>query len=139
ITLDTRVGAGAGAYPYNFDDDGRCIRDDRFVYVYDAMDRLVQAKALPTLNIVLSQEFDPAGRVIRRMEGASTYQLAFFGYRLLQRSDGGGHPVRQFSVGVGVDEVILESGTANYYPLQDSVSSVLAYADSSGSVVERCL
>ena len=38
---------------------------------------------------------------------------------------------------MGVDEIVMESTGANRYPLQDGLSSTLAYIDESGSVLER--
>ena len=68
----------------------------------------MEVKSLPALNTVLTQDFDPAGRVIRRTDGEVSYQQTHLGYRLLSRDDAAGNPTLQFTGGVGVDEVALQ-------------------------------
>lgn len=120
---------------YAFDGDGRCTQDDAFTYLHDALGRLVEARSLSTSALVLAQEFDPLGRVARRDEAGDAYDQALFGHRVLQRTGFGG-PSRQLAYGAGVDEVVLESDTANRLPLDDALSTTLARMNETGAVVE---
>lgn len=130
-------GPPATIVPFAYDGDGRCVQDDQYRYTYDGMGRLVEARELPGLAVVLTQEFDPSGRVVRRTEnGAATTRLCF-GRRVLQENAAGGAPLRQLTYGPGVDELLSMSDGQNLLPLQDALQSVLAYADATGAVSER--
>lgn len=136
ITQVIRTGAGAGVFPFTFDGDGRCTQDDRYGYLWNAMGQLLEVRTLPTFATIMKQSFDPAGRVLRRTENNDTYRQAFIGNRLLERQMDNGQSLVQFTLGAGVDEVILESNGANHYPLQDASSTVVANADDA-NVIER--
>src|SRR5262249_22286329 len=134
-----RVGLGAGVFMFAYDGDGRCIQDDRHTYSYNALGQLVEVKALPGLNTILTQTFDPAGRVLSRVENGNAYNQLSIGYRVVERQTPAGVSNVQFTHGLGVDEVVMESAGANNYPLQDASSSILAYTDARAAVSERYL
>ncbi|MGF6877250.1 DUF6531 domain-containing protein [Paraburkholderia sp. MM5477-R1] len=137
IERDVRTGSGMGTSPFAWDADGRCTQDDRFNYVYDALGRLVEVRSLSTMTTVLTQRFDPAGRVMDRTDGTTSYGEVHLGYRSLARTDGNGHLTLHFTPGLAVDEILMESTGINRFPLQDPTASVLLYTDASGEVVER--
>jgi len=136
ISALTRVGQGAGSFPFTFDADGRCTQDERHLYTYNALDQLIEVRTIDTGSVLLAQKFDPAGRVQVRQQPTGTYEQCGLGYRVLQRTTAGS-PTIQFTYGVGVDEVLFESTGTLRYPLQDCLSSVLAYAGESGRALER--
>jgi RHS repeat-associated protein len=137
VTQLIKSGAGAGSWAFTYDGDGRCTQDDRFQYIYDAQGRLVQVLDISTGVTVLKQEHDPAGRVVRRTVAGQTDRFLHFGNRMLQTMDSSGTPVEQLAFGLGVDEIVLESAGFNRAPLQDGLSSTLAYSDSTGTITER--
>jgi RHS repeat-associated protein len=137
ITQLTDSGPPPIVVPFTFDGDGRCTRDDRHLYTYDAQGRLVEARQLAGLAVVLTQEFDPTGRVSRRTENGATTTFTRFALRMLQESTAGGAPRVQYAYGAGIDELIAESDGQNRLPLQDAVQTVLGFADSTGTVLER--
>jgi RHS repeat-associated protein len=137
ISRVDRSGPGAGIFNFTFDGDGRCTQDDRYHYRYDAMGRLIEVQELASLNTILTQVYDPAGRVVRRTEDATTYEQTYLGLRLLQRHTTAGQPLLQLTPGLGVDEILMESTGTNRYPLQDAASSLHCYVDAAGTVLER--
>jgi RHS repeat-associated protein len=133
----SRTGPGAGAWPFQYDLDGRCVADDLYQYSYDALGRLVEARPLAGGPVALVQQFDPVGRVVRRTEATGTFEQLLFGLRVIQRYDSTGKATLQTAYGLGVDEVVMESDGSNRFPLQDGASSSLAYVDAAGNVIER--
>jgi RHS repeat-associated protein len=134
-----RAGAGAGSWLFQFDGEGRCTQDTRHRYAYDALGRLAAIKRLPALTPVLTQSFDVLGRVVSRTDATGTTKLRHFGARLIQEDDAAGNPLKQMSYGIGVDEVFLESTGTTRWALQDAASTLLAYTDDAGTVLERYL
>ena len=135
LSTVTRTGAGAGTITYEFDGDGRCIKDDRYLYVYDGLDRLVEIKDLGGTTL-LNQTSDPVGRPLLRTTGASARRLSYNGLRLVEWADGAG-PSGQLSYGLGIDDMALASTGDLRFPLLDPAGSILAWTDGTGAVVER--
>jgi RHS repeat-associated protein len=127
----------AAPVPFAFDDDGRCLRDDRFRYSYDALGRLVRVDALAGGPAVLTQDFDAAGRVIRRSEGGgAAIELVPFGLRTLEERNGAGAVTAQMTYGLGGDEVVMDARQQLFAPLDDGANTTLAQTDGTGAVRE---
>ncbi len=135
-TLQTS-GPPPAVIPFAYDGDGRLFRDEHYQYTYDAMGHLVEARDLTTTAVMLAQEFDPAGRVVRRTENGVVTSRAHFHRRVYQENDAGGIPIRQYTYGPGVDELLGVHDGHNSLPLQDAIQSVLAFADDAGAITER--
>ncbi|MFC6083000.1 RHS repeat-associated core domain-containing protein [Sphaerisporangium aureirubrum] len=130
------VSEGPGVVPYTYDNDGRLVADGQYTYTYDALGRLIEARAAAA--VVLHQEFDPLGRVVRRTENNTTITRVHLGHRLIEEQNtGSGGPTRQYVNGPGSDEIIMISTGRNLLPLHDPLQSVLGYADDVGTVLER--
>jgi RHS repeat-associated protein len=137
ISEPTRTtGAGSSVFPYDFDTDGRCVRDDRHRYVYDVMGRLreVTDDAGATL---MTQDYDAVGRVSVRAVGGSTEALRYLGPRVVQAETGAAPAVMQRCLSLHPDEIVLESGGGDRWAHQDGRLSLLALSDMAGGVLER--
>lgn len=132
-----RTGGDEGVSLFSFDGDGRCTEDHRYRYTYNALGQVVEIRDLESGLIVVSQEFDPAGRVFRRTQDTKTYEQIHIGFRMLQRSELSSGVITQFTSGCGADEIVMESNGENRYPLQDHSLNVLLYTDDSANVLER--
>jgi RHS repeat-associated protein len=137
VTSLVRTGAGAGSWPFTFDADGRCTRDDRHLYQYDALGRLVELRDVVTHALLLAQRYDGAGRVIERTCAGGTERDTHFAHRVMERRDGADVLRSQRAYGIALDEVLLESDGENRVPLLDAAMTVLARVDDTGAVVER--
>jgi RHS repeat-associated protein len=136
VTIDVS-GPPPTSTAYAYDADGRLVQDEHYHYTYDALGRLVEARELASSTVVLTQQFDPVGRVVRRVENGTETIRAHFGRRLVQENDAGGTPIRQYTYGPGIDELIGIHDGQNRLPLQDALQTVLAVTDAGGAVVER--
>jgi RHS repeat-associated protein len=138
ITALTRTTpVGSSVFTYDFDSDGRCVADHRHRYVYDAMGRLREVMDL-TGTSLLTQDYDPAGRVSERsLTGGAAQTLRYFGFRAVQAETGAVPAVLQRCFGAHPDELILESGGTDRWVHQDGRLSLLALTDAGGTVVER--
>lgn len=61
--------------PFQYDLDGRRSRDDRFVYIHDALGRLREVRDANSGVLRLQQEFDPLGRCASPGCGSSRSSL----------------------------------------------------------------
>jgi RHS repeat-associated protein len=85
--------------------------------------------------------YDVAGRKASRTQGGVTERYLYDGIHVVADTDGGGNLLRTYTYGPGVDDILAmtihgSSGTTNYYYLKDLSNTVLALANSSGSIVE---
>jgi RHS repeat-associated protein len=85
--------------------------------------------------------YDVAGRKASRTQGGVTERYLYDGIHVVADTDGGGNLLRTYTYGPGMDDILSmtihgSSGTTNYYYLKDLSNTVLALANSSGSIVE---
>ena len=135
ITTLTRTAAGASAtFAYDFDPDGRCVRDHRHRYRYDAMGRLRVVEDLAGAPL-MTQDYDAVGRLATRSTGGAAEVLRYFGFRAVEAETGAG--VLQRCLGLHPDEIVVESGGGDRWAHQDARLSLLALSDSAGLALER--
>ncbi|MGI6347010.1 MAG: hypothetical protein ACOX2U_07725 [Limisphaerales bacterium] len=92
-------------------------------------------------GVTVSYTYDVLGRKASRAAGANTEYYIYDGIDLVAEMDGAGNVVRTYTYGPGMDDILSmtihgSSGTTNYYYLKDLSNTVLALANSSGSIVE---
>jgi RHS repeat-associated protein len=85
--------------------------------------------------------YDVAGRKASRTQGGVTERYLYDGIHVVADTDNSGNLLRTYTYGPGVDDILAmtihgSGGTTNYYYLKDLANTVLALANSSGSIVE---
>ena len=85
--------------------------------------------------------YDVAGRKASRTEGGVTERYLYDSIHVVADTDNSGSLLRTYTYGPGIDNILSmtihgSSGTTNYYYLKDLANTVLALANSSGSIVE---
>jgi RHS repeat-associated protein len=85
--------------------------------------------------------YDVAGRKASRIQGVVTEHYLYDGIHVVADTDNSGNLLRTYTYGPGVDDILAmtihgSGGTTNYYYLKDLANTVLALANSSGSIVE---
>jgi RHS repeat-associated protein len=85
--------------------------------------------------------YDVAGRKASRTEGGVSERYLYDSIHVVADTDNSGSLLRTYTYGPGVDNILSmtihgSSGTTNYYYLKDLANTVLALANSSGSIVE---
>jgi len=85
--------------------------------------------------------YDVAGRKASRSEGGVTERYLYDGIHVVADTDNSGSLLRTYTYGLGIDNILAmtihgSGGTTNYYYLKDLANTVLALANSSGSIVE---
>ena len=125
--------------PFSYDLDGRCIRDDRYSYVYDGLGRLRQVFDISNANLVLEQQFDPLGRIMKRnLFGVnSAERIHYLGTREVENETSSGAILWQRCYGINQDELIVQSGKDDLWCHQDARLSLLAVSDGNGLPLHR--
>ena len=122
---------------FKYDRDGRRIQDDRFIYAYDVLGRLREVHNL-TGTVLLTQEYDPVGRVaLSSSPEKSSQRMWYTAERLLHQETTSGDQMKQFCSGIHPDEHIAQSNRTDYWMHQDACLSMLAATDNSGMAIAR--
>ncbi|WP_436926063.1 RHS repeat-associated core domain-containing protein [Halosimplex amylolyticum] len=121
---------------FAYSNAGPLRSDDRYRYTYDALHRPVRV-ADSSGATVAELAYDPAGRLRRRTVDGETTGLVHFANHCLQEDDDGGEAVLQRAVGIGVDELLVQSTGTNAWGHQDAVDTLLATSDDGGRPSER--
>jgi len=139
ITQLTRTAPGSTTIsPFNYDSDGRRIEDSSFSYTYDVMGRLREVRDSTSSTLLLSQEYDPLGRVAQRgFAGGAAERIRYFDVRAIQEETTTGTALRQRCFGIHADELIAESEGDESWAHQDARLSLLAISDSAGTPQTR--
>ncbi len=126
------------AWPFQHDADGNRTRDDRHLYRYDVLDRLVEVQDQATSLTQLAIEYDPMGRVIRTSaSGGAPSRFRYFGPRCVEQEVDNGATAVQKLLGAWRDDLILESDGANRWTHLDGGFSRVLVTDHAGTPVER--
>ena len=140
-----------------YDDDGNLISDGRFLYSWDAENRLIAVESclLNPVKIKLEFAYDYQSRRISKKvySWASTeWQLdktilyIYDGWNLLAEIDGSGNIVNSYLWGEDLSGslqgaggvgglVAVTTSTGTYYPSYDGNGNVMSYTDDTGAVV----
>jgi RHS repeat-associated protein len=139
ITQLTRTAPGSTTIsPSSYDSDGRRIGDSSFSYTYDAMGRLREVRDSTSAALLLTQEYDPLGRVSQRgFAGGAAERIRYLDARAIQEETTTGTALRQRCFGIHADELIAESEGEESWAHQDARLSLLAISDSAGTPQTR--
>lgn len=139
ITQLTRTSPGSNlSSPFSYDSDGRRTRDQNHTYIYDVMGRLREVRDASGATVLLTQEYDPLGRVIQRsFSGSASERIRYFDARAIHEETTTGIALRQRCFGIHADELIAESEGGESWGHQDARLSLLAVSDSSGAPQAR--
>ena len=127
-----------------YDAAGNLIDDGRYRFRYDGFSRLTRVTDSQTGKDVLSQTYDPLGRVTKRTADGAEETMVWNGAELIFRQTvtggqvGGTTSTRAFIPGLAIDEPLAEidsQGISYLHP--DPTSSVIAVSDSLGKIAER--
>ncbi len=135
----TRTAPGSNfSSPFNYDSDGRRVGDRSFSYTYDVMGRLREVRDGTSAALLLSQEYDPLGRVSQRgFAGSAAERIRYLDARAIQEETITGTALRQRCFGIHADELIAESEGEESWAHQDARLSLLAISDSAGTPQTR--
>ncbi len=119
------------------DENGNLTADGTLKYFYDFANRLVRVTDSADAEIA-RYAYDASGRRIRKDVGGDITTFFYASVRAIEERDGSDATVRQYVFGAGIDEVIeLTTGGQTYFYHDNSIGSVTALTDDSGTVVER--
>lgn len=127
-----------GANDQVHDSNGNLADDGSRKYLFDAKNRLVRLTTLGG-NTISSYKYDAFGRRTVKRAGAETIRYIHFGKQVLEERNTFSQLIRQYVYGNGVDEVLQMRSASNddFYYHENSIGSIAAITDSTGSVVER--
>ena len=130
----TRTGLGSNfSSPFNYDSDGRRTRDQNYTYTYDVMGRLREVRDTTGGALLLTQEYDPLGRVTQRsFSSGASERIRYFDTRAIHEETITGTALRQRCFGIHADELIAQSEGGESWAHQDARLSLLAISDSVG-------
>lgn len=130
----SQIGAAAQVH----DDNGNLLSDGDRNYHYDAKNRLVRVST-PGGTTIASYKYDAFGRRIEKRAGNETVRYVHFGKQVLEERNAFNEVQRSYVYSRGVDEVVQLTTAANgrYYYHDNSLGSVVALTNESGSVIER--
>ena len=130
----TQVGAEHLAY----DAAGNLVQDATHTYHYDYLNRLVRVRYRASGTTLLTQTYDPLGRVTRVEHDGQTWLLSYQGLNLIEVRDGQAKLKQVYVHGPDLDAPLafFENSRA-YFVHQNPVGSVFAISDASGKMLER--
>jgi RHS repeat-associated protein len=130
--------AQIGAAQQSHDPNGNLTSDGERHYHFDAKNRLVRVSTLGG-NTIATYKYDAFGRRIEKRAGSETVRYVHFGKQVLEERDIFSQLQRQYVYGRGVDEVLQLRNAANedFYYHDNSIGSIAAISDTTGSIVER--
>lgn len=124
-----------------YDAAGNLIDDGRFQFRYDGFSRLVRVTDSASRKDVLTQSYDPLGRVVRRITDGAEETMVWDGNDLLlseSRPANGTVSSRTFIPGLAIDQPLAEYDSQGaHYLHPDPTSSVIAVSDKDGRITER--
>jgi RHS repeat-associated protein len=133
-----------GGATQKYDAAGNLIDDGRYRFRYDGFSRLTRVTDSQTGKDVLSQSYDPFGRVTKRTADGAEETMAWDGADLIFSQTvtggqvGGATSTRAFIPGLAIDEPLAEIDSQGVHHLHpDPTSSVIAVSDSHGKITER--
>lgn len=130
--LTTSTGA-----TYTYDNNGNVISKTDLsgttAYSWNLENQLTSV-TLPNAGGIVSFTYDPFGRRIRKIFGASTTIYVYDEENVIEEVDGSGGVLARYVQGLSVDEPLLvRQNSATYYYQVDGLGSITSITDSSGS------
>lgn len=123
--------------PRVYDDRGNLIDDGVHTYEYDFNNHLLKAIAKSDGSVVGEYKYDALGRRIEKQASGTTTAYYYDGDRVIEEHTGGA-TAAVFVYGIGIDDVVSmeRDGTTIYY-LANSLGSIVALTDPTGSIIEE--
>jgi len=123
---------------YTYDLNGNLTADGSRKYAYDFKNRLVEVRDQVSNSLVVQYSYDAFDRRGMKIPPSGTTDYLFDGIEVVEERDGSNAITRQYVWGNGIDQLLQEkTPTAMYSSHENSIGSVAALTDSSGTVVER--
>jgi RHS repeat-associated protein len=123
----------AGSDVITYDSCGNMRQSGIARYTYDAENRLISAEVN---GRVTSFEYDPRGRVCRRVVDGEACQMFYSGWNILEEWKDGSR-VAEYVYGAGADEVLkFVSPLGEFFSHADALSSTVALSDAYARPVE---
>jgi RHS repeat-associated core domain len=131
-----------GALPvknYTYDDNGNLISDGTRKYAYDFKNRMVEVRNQGTNALIAQYSYDSSDRRSMKMiAGGTTTEYLYDGLKIAEERDGTNAITRQYVWGDNLDNLLQErTAGATYYSHENSIGSIAALTNSTGTVVER--
>ena len=128
-------GSNPGTFDFQYDDNGNLVQDAKFTYTYNVFNQLVAVKNLQTGEQVLTQSYDPMGRVVKRKLGNQPERTFHYDGEQVIQEDENGIPVVQYTAGRGLDDYVSLHNGQDYVLHQDRMGSRVAVTDDTGAPV----
>ncbi len=117
-----------------YDLNGNLLSNGTQAYQYDFYNRIISIDNGTTA----SYKYDPLGRRIQKITPSETVNYYYAGDQVIEEQDGIGTVEATYVYGTWLDDILsMRRGAADYYFHNNSLGSVVAVTNSSGSVVER--
>jgi len=131
-----------GSTAITYDADGNTLNDGTYTYTYDEENRLTSVTRNSGHAVVGQYQYDALGRRVQKIadpNGASTTTLYFYdSARIIEEQNTSNITQATYVYGNGMDEVLtMARGGQAYYYHENSLGSVEAVTDSTGTPVER--
>ena len=127
------------------DDNGNLIDDGMYTFTYDYENRLLRVTKKEGNLLIAEYNFDPFGRRIEKSvdineDGILDVITRYFfdGVRVVEERNGADAVTATYVYGNRIDEVLtMDRGSATYHYHENSLGSIVAITNSTGTVVER--
>lgn len=127
--------AGIAALSGGYDQRGNMTHDGVRTFAYDIENRLLTAAGGPAS---LTLDYDPEGRIASYTSGSTVTTFLYDGPDLIAEYNSAGAVLRRYVHGPESDDPIvwIEEGAGSRYFYDNYQGSVIAYANSSGTLTE---
>lgn len=123
--------------PLTYDDNGNLTDDSTNAYEYDYENRLVKLTRKSDSVVLGEYEYDALGRRVKKQASGVTTAYYYDENRVIEQQVGATTEAT-YVYGIGIDEVVsMERAGQTYYHQTNSLGSIVALANSSGSIVEQ--
>ena len=128
---------GIDGSPLTYDDNGNLIDDGTNTYEYDYENRLTRVTRKSDSTILGHYKYDALGRRVEKQASGTTTAYYYDENRVIEEQVGGSAEAT-YSYGIDLDEVVsMERGGQTYYYQMNTLGSVVALTNSSGSIAEH--
>lgn len=120
-----------------YDDNGNLTDDGTNTYEYDYENRLTKVTRKSDSFILGQYKYDALGRRVEKQASGVTTAYYYDDNRIVEEQVSGA-TTATYVYGADIDEVIsMERGGSTYYYLANSLGSIAALTNSSGSILEQ--
>jgi len=129
--------AGIDGSPLTYDNNGNLIDDGTNAYEYEYENRLVRVIRQSDSVVLGEYEYDALGRRVEEQASGATTAYYYDENRVIEEQVGGATEAT-YVYGVSIDEAVsTERSDETYYYHNNSLGSVVALTDASGSIAEQ--